>query len=63
MDNVVKQPRTIFEQIVLAQEVTNDNVVALGDNLAVLNAKLDRLLEIFAPTSEPVASGADTMEQ
>lgn len=62
-----KQPKTIFEQIVLAQEITNENVLALADNLAVVNAKIDALLEIFSPagqeSSEPDASGAEKGKQ
>lgn len=65
-----KQPRTIFEHIVFGQEVTNENIVALAENLNVVNAKIDALLAIFTapPTktsdnSEPDASGAETKEQ
>lgn len=55
-----RQPKTIFEQIVFAQEVTNDNVVALAENLDVINKKLDALISIFATTStEPTASGEE----
>lgn len=67
----IKQPRTIFEQIVFGQEVTNENIVALSENLNVVNAKIDALLAIFTapPTkvtndnSEPDASGAETKNQ
>lgn len=60
-----KQPRTIFEQIVFGQEITNENIVALANNLDVVNAKIDQLnikldglLAIFTPAqSEPNASG------
>lgn len=65
MEKKMRQPKTIFEQIVFGQEVTNDNIVALADNLAVVNAKIDALLAAFsAPPmtddSEPDASGAET---
>ena len=64
-----KQPKTIFEQIVFGQEITNDNIVALAGNLDVvntkideLNMKLDALLGIFNPAeSEPNASGEEQM--
>lgn len=59
-----RQPKNIFEQIVFGQEITNDNIVALADNLAVVNSKLDALLGIFTPTeSEPTTSGAENVEQ
>lgn len=63
MQQTSKQPVTIFEQIVFGQEITNENIVALAENLAVINAKIDKLLAVFAPTnkhSKPVASGEDT---
>lgn len=65
MDKTHRQPKTIFEQIVFGQEITNENVVALADNLAVVNAKIDALLAIFSPAenkedSEPDASGKET---
>ena len=63
-----RQPKNIFEQIVLSQEIVNDNIVALADNLNVMNAKLEKLMEILdSPpminSSEPYASGAETQEQ
>lgn len=69
MSKNIRQPRNIFEQIVLGQEITNDNVVALAENLNVVNAKIDALIAIFTSppmpdvNSEPDASGAETMEQ
>jgi hypothetical protein len=67
MDNNIKQPKNIFEQILFGQEIVNDNIVALADNLVVVNDKLDILLDIFSPSqinkdSEPDASGAETMQ-
>ena len=57
-----KQPKTIFEQIVFGQEITNDNIVALAENLAIVNNKIDMLLSVFAPAnSEPDASGEEQM--
>lgn len=64
MEKTNRQPKTIFEQIVFGQEITNENIVALADNLAVVNDKIDALLAIFSPAkakdSEPVASGKET---
>lgn len=63
MQSTNKQPVSIFEQIVIGQEITNENIVTLAENLAVVNAKMDKLLAIFAPAnknSKPVASGEDT---
>lgn len=64
MGKTNRQPQTIFEQIVFGQEITNENIVALAENLAVVNEKIDTLLAIFSPAktkdSEPVASGAET---
>lgn len=64
MENKIRQPKTIFEQIVFGQEITNENIVALAENLAVVNAKIDMLLASFTPAAEeskPVASGKETM--
>lgn len=65
MEKTMKQPRTILEQIVYGQEITNQNIVTLSEDMAVMHAKLDALLAIFsAPPamkydSEPDASGAE----
>lgn len=68
MENKTKQPKNIFEQILFGQEIVNDNIVALADNLVIVNDKLDILLDIFSPSpvdkdSEPNASGAETTYQ
>lgn len=64
MEKNQRQPKTIFEQIVFGQEITNDNIVALAENLAIVNAKIDALLAYFMPAapdnSKPVASGKET---
>lgn len=64
MESRNRQPKTIFEQIVFGQEITNENIVALAENLAVVNAKIDVLLAYFTPAehedSKPVASGKGT---
>lgn len=67
MENRIKQPKNIFEQILFGQEIVNDNIVALADNLVIVNDKLDILLDIFSPSpvnkdSEPDASGAETTQ-
>lgn len=69
MEQNARQPKTIFEQMVFGQEVTNENIVALAHNLAVVNAKIDAMLAIFTTppvrkeNSEPDASGAETSNQ
>lgn len=68
MEGNVKQPKTIFEQMVYGQEIVNDNIVALAENLNVVMAKVDALLAIFTTPpvrkqSEPDASGAEPKEQ
>lgn len=64
MENKNRQPKTIFEQIVFGQEITNENIVTLAENLAVVNAKIDALLAFFMPAeheeSKPFASGKET---
>lgn len=70
MEQRIQQPRNIFEQIAIGQQITNENIVALAENLEVVNAKVDALLAIFTTppvktkdSSEPGASGADNSEQ
>lgn len=68
MEPKMKQPKTIFEQIVLGQEVINENIVTLAENLNVVMAKVDALLAIFTTPPvrkqpEPDASGADNSDQ
>lgn len=63
-----RQPKNIFEQIVLGQEVINENIVALSENLDFINQKVDMLMSILntppiIKDSEPNASGAETKEQ
>ena len=59
--NQTQQPRNIFEQIALGLQVTNENTVAIAQDLA----QLYRLVEdihnaMFANiTSEPNASGTE----
>lgn len=64
-----RQPKNIFEQIVIGQTITNENIVALAENLDVVNKKVDALLAFFntplgvQDISEPNASGAETTDQ
>lgn len=66
MAKVIKQPTTIIEQMVLGQQITNDNMVAMAEDLNVMHSKLDALLSMFTTPpihnndSEPVASGKET---
>lgn len=52
--------------MVLGQQVTNDNIIALAEDLNIMHAKLDALLAMFttpainADNSKPVASGEET---
>ena len=68
MEGNARQPRTIFEQIALGQEIVNENIVTLAENLNVVMAKVDALLAIFTTPPvrkqpEPDASGADNSDQ
>ena len=60
-----RQPRNIFEQIVMGQTITNDNIVALAENLDVVNKKVDALLAFFntplggQDNSEPNVPGTE----
>lgn len=68
MEGNARQPRTIFEHIMLGQEVVNENIVTLAENLNVVMAKVDALLAIFTTPPvrkqpEPDASGADNSDQ
>lgn len=66
MAKEIKQPTTIIEQMVLGQQVTNDNIIALAEDLNIMHAKLDALLAMFTTPainmddSKPVASGEET---
>lgn len=68
MEGNARQPKTIFEQIVLGQEVINDNIVTLAENLNMVRSKVDILLAILTTPPvrkqpEPNASGADNSDQ
>lgn len=66
MAKEIKQPTTIIEQMVIGQQVTNDNIIALAEDLNIMHAKLDALLAMFTTpaistdNSKPVASGEET---
>lgn len=59
-----RQPRTIFEQILFGQQITNENIVALSENLEQLHQQLGLLLNALnaVPIPEPNASGAGEEE-
>jgi hypothetical protein len=66
MAKEIKQPTTIIEQMVIGQQVTNDNIIALAEDLNIMHTKLDALLAMFTTpaistdNSKPVASGEET---
>lgn len=65
MAQQAQQPRNIFEQIALGLQVTNENTVAIAEDLASLYkmvADIHSMLFIN-PTSEPNAPGAEDTKQ
>ena len=54
------QPKNIFEQILLGQQIMNENIIALSENLNVLKTHLETLINAMSTTEtfEPNASGA-----
>lgn len=60
-----KQPKTIFEQIVLGLVTTNENLGAVAERVDAVSAKLDMVLAALAATpvetqpSEPTTLGAE----
>ena len=53
------KPRNIFEQILFGVKATNDNVVALSEDLALAHQKIDAIYNVlYPPTQEPNADGA-----
>lgn len=55
-----QKPRNIFEQIALGLQVTNENTVAIAQDLAVMFRMVQDIHGVMFPidTSEPNASGA-----
>lgn len=52
------KPRNIFEQILFGVKTTNDNVVALSEDLALVHQKIDAIYAaLYPPTQEPDADG------
>lgn len=55
--------KTIFELIFEQTKINNENIVALADNLNVINEKVDKLLATFealtqvAEVEQPTAPG------
>lgn len=59
MDQPHTQPRNIFEQIALGLQVTNDNTIAIAQDLAMMYRMVQDIHNAMFPTSEPNASGAE----
>lgn len=61
--------KTIFDLIFEQAKFNNENIVALAENLNVVNDKVDRLLAIFetlthaVETEQPTASGTAMSEE
>lgn len=54
------QPRNIFEQIALGLQITNENTIAIAQDLASLYKMVEDIHSaMFPPTSEPNASGTE----
>jgi hypothetical protein len=52
------KPRNIFEQILFGVKTTNDNVVALSEDLALVHQKIDAIYNaLYPPIQEPTADG------
>lgn len=58
-----KQPKTIFEQIVLGLVATNENLGAVAERVDAVSAKLDMVLAALSASpiqiSEPTALGTE----
>ena len=55
----MEKPKNIFEQILYGVKATNDNVVALSEDLALAHQKIDAIYAaLYPPTQEPNADGA-----
>ena len=54
------QPSNIFEQIALGLQITNENTIAIAQDLANLYKMVEDIHSAMFPTTEPNASGADT---
>lgn len=54
----MEKPKNIFEQILYGVKATNDNVVALSEDLALAHQKIDAIYAaLYPPTQEPNADG------
>ena len=56
------QPRNIFEQIALGLQITNENTIAIAQDLANLYKMVEDIHSAMFPSSEPNASGAEQIE-
>lgn len=52
------KPRNIFEQILFGVKTTNDNIVALSEDLSLVHQKIDAIYNaLYPPIQEPTADG------
>ena len=51
------EPRNIFEQILFGVKATNDNIVAISEDLALVHQKIDAIYNALYPPIEPNADG------
>lgn len=52
------EPRNIFEQILFGVKATNDNIVAISEDLALVHQKIDAIYNALYPPIEPNADGS-----
>lgn len=52
------EPRNIFEQILFGVKATNDNIVAISEDLALVHHKIDAIYNALYPPIEPNADGS-----
>ena len=52
------EPRNIFEQILFGVKATNDNIVAISEDLALVHHKIDAIYNALYPPIEPTADGS-----
>ena len=65
MPDKIQQPRSIFEQIAIGLQVTNENTVAIAEDLASLYKMVMEIHSALFSTinSEPNASGAENSKE
>lgn len=55
----MNEPRTIFEQILYAQKATNDNIIALSENLKDVYDRINALSEALSVQPIPTEESAE----